>query len=68
MHVGLNYIYPFLSAACITFTCRLGEGAAERGREAAVIGSVVPASEASLLQDCSIACSGPSGFGSSPDT
>lgn len=34
MHIGLNYIYPFLSAACTTFTCRLGEGAAERGREA----------------------------------
>lgn len=46
MHIGLNYIYPFYLLPAPLFTCRLGDGAAERGREAAVFVSVGLSSEA----------------------
>lgn len=71
MHVGLKLYLPFLSLACTTFTCCLGEGVGGRvraGYGGLVIWFVGPGSEASLHQDCSIACSGPSLFGGSPGT
>ena len=69
MHVGLNYIYPFYLLRAPLSPAVSGRGLV-KGLEQAAAGPVIrfvgPGSEASLRQDCSVACSGPSGFGSSP--
>lgn len=40
-----EFYLPFLSAACTTFTCRLGEGAAEGGEGLQLLGLWGPAVE-----------------------